>query len=73
MSQPIWSVMFDPIQSSGPERSQGPNVIGEKRQADWKHPQSRERKKPKNAAHRQENPRWNPEPAAGRMPDEANG
>jgi len=35
MSQPIWSVMFDPIQSSGPERSQGPNVIGEERQADW--------------------------------------
>jgi hypothetical protein len=35
MSQPIWSVMFDPIQSSGPERLQGPNVIGEERQADW--------------------------------------
>jgi hypothetical protein len=28
ISQPIWSVTFDPIQSSGPERSQGPHVIG---------------------------------------------
>ena len=28
ISQPIWSVMFDPIQSSGPEGSQGLHIIG---------------------------------------------
>ena len=28
LSQPIWSVMFDPIQSSGPQGSQGLHVIG---------------------------------------------
>jgi hypothetical protein len=54
MSQPMRSVMFDPIQNSGPERSQGPHVIGEQRQADRKHPQSRNRQKPKNAANGQQ-------------------
>jgi hypothetical protein len=54
MSQPIWSMMFDPIQSSGPERSQWLHVISEQRQADRKHPQSRDREKPKNAANRQQ-------------------
>jgi hypothetical protein len=54
MSQPIGSVMFDPIQSSRPERSQWLYVIGEQCKADRKHPQSRNRQKPKKAANRQQ-------------------
>jgi hypothetical protein len=38
----MWPVMLDPIQSLGPERSKEPHVIGKERQADWKHPQSRD-------------------------------
>jgi len=38
MSQPIWSMMFNPIQSSGPQGSQRLQVISEQRQADRKHP-----------------------------------
>jgi hypothetical protein len=72
ISQPIWSVMFDPIQSSGPEGSQGLHVIGQQRQADWKHPQPSDRQKPKSAANCQQCSCWNPEPAGGWLPDEAN-
>jgi hypothetical protein len=67
------SVMFDPIQGARPDTTQHCHIIGEERQADWKHPQSHERKKPKDAAHHQQKPCWNPEPATGRLPDEANG
>src|SRR5262249_15220475 len=68
-----WPVMFDPIQAARPERPQEFYVIGKERQADWKHPQARDWKKPKNAAQRQEKRRWYPEPATGRLPDETNG
>jgi hypothetical protein len=54
IGQPIWSVMFDPIQSSGPERSQEPDVIGKQRQASRKHPQPRDRQKRKNATNCQQ-------------------
>jgi hypothetical protein len=67
------SVVFDPIQGARPDTAQRFHIIGEERQADWKHPQSHERKKPKKAARHQQKPRWNPEPATGRLPDEANG
>jgi hypothetical protein len=46
--------MFDPIQGSGPERSQEPHVIGKQRQAGWKHPQPRDRQKRKNATNCQQ-------------------
>jgi len=73
MSKPMWPVMFDPIEPARPDRSQGLYVIGEQRQADWEHPQSRDWKKPKNAARRQQEPCWDPEPATRRLADEANG
>jgi len=69
----MWPVMFDPIQAAGSERPQKFHVIGKERQADWKHPQTRDWKKPKDAAQRQEKRRWNPQPATGRLPDEMNG
>jgi len=69
----MWPVMFDPIQTARSERPQEFHVIGKERQADWKHPQARDWKKPKNAAQRQEKRRWNPEPPTGRLPDETNG
>jgi hypothetical protein len=72
MSQPIRSVTFDPIQSSGSKRSQEPKVVGEQRQADRQHPQSGDRQKPKNAAKYQQQSRRNPKPPGGRLPDEAN-
>jgi hypothetical protein len=50
MSQPIWPMTFDPIQTSAPQRSQRRHVIGEQRQTDWKHPQSGDWQKPQNAA-----------------------
>jgi hypothetical protein len=46
--------MFDPIQHSGSQRSQETNVISEQRQADWQHPQSRDRQKPKNSTNGQQ-------------------
>jgi hypothetical protein len=53
MSQPIWSMTFDPIKCSAPQRSQWLHVVGEQNQTDWKHPQSGHRQKPKNAANRE--------------------
>src|SRR5215469_9513878 len=73
ISQPIWSVMFDPIQSPGPEGSQGLHVVGEQRQADRQHPQASDRQKPKSAANGQQYSCWNSEPAGGGLPHEANG
>jgi hypothetical protein len=49
MRQPIRSMTFDPIKCSTPERSQWRHVLGEQRQADWKHPQSGDRQKPEYA------------------------
>jgi hypothetical protein len=31
IGQPVWAVKFDPIQSSGSERSEEPDVIGKER------------------------------------------
>jgi hypothetical protein len=73
MSQPIWSMTFDPIQSSAPERSQRRHVIGEQRQTDRKHPQSGDRQKPKHAANREKQSRRNPKPTAGWPSQETNG
>jgi hypothetical protein len=64
--------MLDPIQSSGPERPQAVDIVGEERQADWKHPQSNHRQKPKKAAKCQQYPHWNPQPAARWLAQEAN-
>jgi hypothetical protein len=52
MRQPIWTVMFDPIQDSRPERPQRPHILGEERQADWKHPESHDRQESKKPAKR---------------------
>src|SRR6185437_8597891 len=71
--QPTRPATFDPIQSAGSQRTQGPAVLGEQRQTDRQHPQSEDRQKPKQAAEYQEQRRWNPQPAGGRLPDEANG
>jgi hypothetical protein len=47
-------MMFDPIKSSAPNRSQWRHIIGEQRQTDGKHPQSGDWQKPENAANRKQ-------------------
>jgi hypothetical protein len=54
LCQPIGPMTFDPIERSAPERSQWFHIIGEQRQTDRKHPQSRDRQKPENAADREQ-------------------
>jgi hypothetical protein len=46
--------MLNPIQGSRPKRLQRLNVIGEQRQPDWKHPHTRDRQKPEDAANGQQ-------------------
>jgi hypothetical protein len=63
---------FDPIQNSGAKRPEQLHIIGEKRQADWKHPESNDWQEAKDPAKRQQYPRWNPQPATGWPPQGTN-
>jgi len=72
MAQPIGMATFDPIQNSGPERPQRRHIIGEECQADRKHPESQDRQEAEQPAKRQQYSHWNPEPATGWLPEEAN-
>jgi hypothetical protein len=59
----MWTVMFNPIENSGSARPQQVHIVGEECQADWKHPESDDRQKPKYPRKGQQNSSWNPEPA----------
>jgi hypothetical protein len=62
--------IFDPIQDSRPQQWQ---VFGNERQANWKHPESKDRQESHNAPKRQQYAYWDPEPAAGWLAEETNG
>jgi hypothetical protein len=63
---------FDPIQNSGAKGPEQLHIIGEKRQADWKHPESHNWQEAKHPAKRQQYSRWNPQPATGWPPQGTN-
>jgi hypothetical protein len=64
---------FDPIQDSRPARPQQRQVVCKERQANWKHPESKDRQESQNAPKRQQYAYWNPEPAAAWHAKETNG
>jgi hypothetical protein len=72
MRQPLRTVTFDPVENSRAQRSQQRHIVGEEHEADWKHPQSGDRQKPKNPTERQQDPHCNPESATGWLPQPAN-
>jgi hypothetical protein len=47
---------FGPIQNSGAKRPEQQHIIGDKRQADWKHPESNDWQEAKGPAKRQQYP-----------------
>jgi hypothetical protein len=44
---------FNPIKHPAPDQSQWRHVVGKQCQTDWKHPKSKYRQKPENAANRE--------------------
>jgi hypothetical protein len=58
----------DPIQYSGAPRPQHRKILGEKREADRKHPEAQDRQEKKHTSKHQQQARRNAQPAAGWLP-----
>jgi hypothetical protein len=61
---------LDPIQNAGTQGPQRRNVLGQKRQPERKHPDAEDRQKGKDASNDQQQTCGNPQPEAGRPPQE---
>ena len=70
--EPMRMAMFHPVQNARPKRSQQRNVIREQRETEWKHPETDQREEAEDPSKREQHTRWNPQPAAGRLPDPMN-
>jgi hypothetical protein len=69
--QPLWTTTLDPIENSGAPRTQRWHILGQKQQAERKHPDAEDRQEKKQTSEDQQQACGNAEPPAGRLAQEA--